>query len=130
MHKRHGLPRLLLALNWLALLAAFAWTCRTQGNALWWLGLDWSGWLTEFAALFELGSVPAGSIWLMWLMLSVLWPAVARVSRQPPSAAGVASVEPAVGPAAPPLAPDSSLMQTRPELRDKILKLHQSLEKL
>ncbi len=130
MPTRHYLPRLLLALNWIALLAAFAWTCKTQGNLLWWLRLDWAGWLREFAALAELGAVPAGSIWLMWLALSLFWPVVARLSDTAAPPAAAAPAEPSADKARRQLAPASTLIEARPELRDKLLKLHQSLDRL
>ncbi len=131
MPTRHYLPRLLLALNWSALLAAFAWTCKTQGNLLWWLRLDWAGWLREFAALAELGAIPAGSVWLMWLALSLLWPAAASLSRTAAAPAAPATpAEPSADKARRQLAPASTLIDARPELKDKLLKLHQSLDRL
>lgn len=126
------LPALLLALNWLALAAAFAWTCTVQGNALWWLRLDWSGWLGEFSAMAGLEMLPASSVWLAWLAASVAWTLVsllvarARTAMPPPAAA----LTPTVDAARRQLGGVSDLMQSRPELKDKILKLHQSLDKL
>lgn len=64
------LPTLLLLLNWLAFAGMFAWTCVAQHHVLWWLRLDWSGWLTPLRALTSLGQLPAGSLWILWLLLS------------------------------------------------------------
>ncbi len=126
------LPLLLLAANWLALASAFAWTCKVQGNVLWWLRLDWSGWLGEFAALSELEMLPAGSVWLAWLAASVAWSVVGLVNARlrATSSAPAAPGTPNADAARRQLGGVSDLMQTRPELKDKILRLHQSLEKL
>lgn len=129
------LPALLLALNWLALALAFALTSRVQGNVLWWLRLDWSGWLGEFSAMTELDMLPAGSIWLAWLAASVVWALVSVLAARARAAAGHASqtLPPAASTAQAArrqLGGVSDMMQSRPELKEKILKLHQSLEKL
>lgn len=131
MTRLRRLPALLLTLNWLALVAAFGWTCKVQGQLLWWLRLDWSGWAGEFAAMAELGAVPAGSLWLLWMLVSVLWGWMAALGPEAQAAPAAPSVTAATAEAARrQLASPSDLMQTRPELKDKVLRLHQSLEKL
>lgn len=132
MSRLNRLPALLLALNWLALLSAFAWTCKVQGNALWWLRLDWAGWLGEFAAMSELDMLPAGSVWLAWLAASTAWAVVTLVSARAAEAAPASAppATPTVEAARRQLGGASDMMQSRPELKAKILKLHQSLEKL
>lgn len=127
------LPALLLALNWLALAAAFAWTCTVQGNVLWWLRLDWSGWLGEFSAMAGLERLPASSVWLAWLAASVAWTVVDLLvgrARRATTLPAPAPLTPTVDAARRQLGGVSDMMQSRPELKDKILKLHQSLEKL
>ena len=47
MSLRIRLPAALLGLNWVLFVVAFAWTCKVQENVLWWLRLDWAGWLRE-----------------------------------------------------------------------------------
>lgn len=132
MSRLNRLPALLLALNWLALASAFAWTCKVQGNVLWWLRLDWSGWLGDFSAMPELDVLQAGSVWLAWLASSVIWSLVAAVRlrdhERQPAEAPVST--PTVEAARRQLGGVSDLMQSRPELKAKILKLHQSLDKL
>jgi hypothetical protein len=134
MSRLRHLPALLLVLNWLALAAAFAGTCMVQGNILWWLRLDWTGWLTEFSAMTELEMLPAGSVWLAWLAASAVWTLVGMLV----SWTRTADARPSPAPAAMPAAEAthrqpggvSTLMQSHPEWKDKILKLHQSLDKL
>lgn len=63
------LPVLLLTLNWAAFIAMFAWTSSVQHNLSWWLQLDWGSSLTRFAAMTRLGLLPAGSVWILWLLL-------------------------------------------------------------
>ncbi|MCM0043981.1 MAG: hypothetical protein NBV65_05050 [Burkholderiaceae bacterium] len=129
------LPTLLLALNWLALVSAFALTCKAQGNVLWWLRLDWSGWLGEFSAMTELDMLPAGSVWMAWLVASVVWALASVLAARARATAGrAAQTLPPVASTAQAarrqLGGVSDMMQSRPELKEKILKLHQSLEKL
>lgn len=135
MSRLNRLPALLLALNWLALLSAFAWTCKAQGNVLWWLRLDWTGWLGEFSAMAELDMLPAGSVWLAWLCASLAWAIVTAIGARaratvPAAAAAAPAATPTVEAARRQLGGVSDMMQSRPELKAKILKLHQSLEKL
>ncbi len=132
MSRLNRLPALLLALNWLALLSAFAWTCKVQGNVLWWLRLDWSGWLGEFSAMADLDMLPAGSVWLAWLSASLVWTIVTLLGARAPRrvTAAVPAATPTVEAARRQLGGVSDIMQSRPELKAKILKLHQSLEKL
>lgn len=126
------LPALLLALNWLVLSGVFAWTCKVQGNVLWWLRLDWTGWMGEFSAMTELEMLPAGSVWLVWLSVSAAWTLTALlVSRARTAGTSISATTTATAEAARrQLGGVSDMMQSRPELKDKILKLHQSLEKL
>ncbi len=123
------LATLLLALDWIAFVAAFVLTCSAQRNVLWWLRLDWSGWFGELAELSALGTVSAGFVWILWLAVTLLWSAL-WLARPAP-----AKVKPAVdlasaAAARQQLAPVASMMETRPDLKDKILRLHQSLEKI
>ena len=126
------LPALLLALNWLVLSGAFAWTCRVQGNVLWWLRLDWTGWLGEFSAMSDLEMLPSGSVWLVWLSVSAAWTLAALLVSRARTAGAATSITTlaTAETARRQLEGVSDMMQSRPELKDKILKLHQSLDKL
>lgn len=123
------LPALLLALDWIAFAAAFALTCIAQRNVLWWLRLDWSGWFGEVAELAALGTVSAGFVWILWLAMTLLWSAV-WLARPAPAAAKPAVEGASAAAARQQLAPAASMMETRPDLKDKILRLHQSLDKI
>ena len=143
-------PSLLaLALNWMAFAGVFAWISATQHKLLWWLRLGWSSWLTELGALAKLGPVPAGSLWILWLTLSAGWtlafawmalrtpaPQEQPVRRREPEVETGLDVEPE---AAPPHAPASTQWQLTPDdpvlvahagLREKIQRLHQSLNQI
>jgi hypothetical protein len=129
MKLRSRLPALLLALDWLLLLLAFGWTCKVQHNVLWWLRLDWTGWLGEFGELAQLGTLSAGTLWILWLALTLLLTAVALlVPRETPEAAVI--TEASADAARKQLATNSSLMDSDPVLKEKLLRLHQSLDKL
>lgn len=125
---RSRLPVLLLAVDWLLLLLAFIWTCKTQQNVLWWLRLDWTGWISEFRELSQLGSLPAGSVWIVWVAGSLAATAVwmlypARSQPAPVKEASADAARKQIG-------TDSSMMDSDPLLKEKLLRLHQSLEKI
>jgi hypothetical protein len=125
MQPRHRIAALLLLVNWLLFVAVSAWISKWQGNVLWWLQLNWSGWLSDLGNVAQLGALPGGSIWILWLMLSIALSGVFYLSRTP-----VEVVRPAEPPAKKQLLPNGDLMETRPELKEKILRLHQSLDKI
>lgn len=117
----------LLALNWMLFGAVYVWISVAQGNLLWWLRLYWGSWLSDFAALSALGHIPAGSVWILWLIISLVMTVVYLPAPRSSEALDVAPAEPEVHK---PLIPNAELMDSRPELKEKILRLHQSLDKI
>jgi hypothetical protein len=126
MKLRARLPLLLLALNWLLLILSFAWTCKTQQNGLWWLRLDWTGWLAEFTEMSQLGMLPAGSLWIVWIVATIMLTAVWMLY---PQTLPAAAPEPSAESARKQLGTDA-MMESNPALKEKLLRLHQSLEKI
>jgi len=127
MSLRIRLPAALLGLNWVLFVVAFAWTCKVQENVLWWLRLDWAGWLRELPELMQLGSMSASTVWILWLCLTLLltaaWlmPTAKPVAQPKPDASDTARrVVPSIAP----------MVDADPVLKEKLLRLHQSLEKL
>jgi hypothetical protein len=41
-----------------------------QASFSWWQSLNWNSWLTEMTAIFTLGQLPVGSLWIIWFFLS------------------------------------------------------------
>ena len=118
----------LLALNWILFGMVYVWISVAQGNLLWWLRLYWGSWLSDFASLSALGQIPSGSVWSLWLMISLTLTAIylpAPRDKTPPEEAPL--VEPVVES---PMLAHAELMESRPELKEKILRLHQSLDKI
>ena len=117
----------LLTLNWLFFFAVSLWISLVQGNLLWWLRLRWGSWLTELAALGQLSALPAGSIWILWLMLSLILTAIdwflpsERASKQTEENDTTQRAS---------IIPNADLIDARPELKEKLLRLHQSLERI
>jgi len=127
MHSRSHRASLLLALNWLLFAANFIWVCATQGNLLWWLRLNWGGWLSDLSAFGAMGHLPAGSVWILWLIISLV---LTIIYLPRPSQRAVVAEAAAESPARKPLIPNAELIDSRPELKEKILRLHQSLDKI
>jgi hypothetical protein len=117
----------LFTLNLLFFFAVSLWISLVQGNVLWWLRLRWGSWLTELSAIGQLSALPAGSIWILWLMVSLILTAIdwflpsERASKQTKKndTTQVASI-----------VPNADLIDARPELKEKLLRLHQSLERI
>jgi len=127
MSLRIRLPAALLGLNWAMFVVAFAWTCKVQENVLWWLRLDWAGWLRELPELMQLGSMSASTVWILWLCLTLLLTAAWLM----PTAKPVAQPKPDASDAARRVVPSiAPMVDADPVLKEKLLRLHQSLEKL
>ncbi|MEY3719944.1 MAG: hypothetical protein RL618_463 [Pseudomonadota bacterium] len=117
----------LLALNWSLFSGVYAWISLAQGNLLWWLRLDWGSWLSDFAALPSLGQIPAGSVWILWLVFSLVITLPHLSSVRSSETPAITPIEPEIEK---PLIANPELMDSRPELKEKILRLHQSLDKI
>ncbi len=116
-----------LGLNWLLFFAVSIWIALTQSSLLWWLRLGWGNWLSEFSALAQLQAIPAGSIWILWLMLSLIFTAIywfllAEQIKTPS--------DESEAPQGSQLTTNADLIDARPELKEKLLRLHQSLDKI
>jgi hypothetical protein len=120
-------PAALLALNWALFVSAFAWTCKTQENVLWWLRLDWAGWLRELPELMQLGSMSASTVWILWLCVTLLLTAAWLMPTAKPVAQTKLDASDAARRVVPSIAP---MVDADPVLKEKLLRLHQSLEKL
>ncbi len=125
MNKTYRLPGFLLLAHWLTFSISFVWTCKTQGNVLWWLRLNWSGWLSDFGNLTQLGTLPAGSAWIMWFLLGLLLTLTWILS--PSTSVQTSQAEPMPKRQ---LVGNAEMMESRPGLQEKLLRLHQSLEKI
>ena len=125
MQFRHRTATLLLLLNWSLFFIVSAWASKLQGNVLWWLKLNWSGWMSDLGSIAQLNTLPGGSVWILWLMLSVGFSAIHLVTKSPVEAAK--TTEP---PARRQLVANGDLMESRPDLKEKIHRLHESLDKI
>ncbi len=147
-------PSLLaLALNWLAFATVFAWTSAIQHRVLWWLRLEWSSWLTQLDAMVTLGRIPAGSMWILWLFVSAVWTLAAAGLAWRARRSGVTERQRGAEPdhdhdpirdpadAVPvprhptespqwQLTPDDPVLVAHAGLREKIQRLHQSLDRI
>ncbi len=129
MKKLSRLPALLLALNWLLFVIAFVLTCKAQGNVLWWLRIDWSAWLSAFGAMTQMADIPAGSVWVMWAVASIVLTLLVVLRPAPVAIPQAASQESAQA-ARRQLGTQPAIVDASPELKEKILKLHQSLDRI
>lgn len=127
MRLRIRLPAALLATNWALFALAFVWTCTVQENLLWWLRLDWAGWLRELPELLHLGSVSASTVWILWLCLTLLLTAAWLMPSARPETQAKPDASDAARRVVPSIAP---MVDADPVLKERLLRLHQSLEKL
>ena len=125
MQFRHRTSTLLLLLNWGLFFIVSVWTSKSQGNVLWWLKLNWSGWMSDLGSIAHLNTLPGGSVWILWLMLSVGFSAIHLLMKSP-----VEITKTAEPPARRQLVANGDLMESRPDLKEKIHRLHESLDKI
>jgi hypothetical protein len=126
---RDGAPRsyYVLALNWLLFFAVSLWISVAQGNLLWWLRLRWGSWLTELSVIGQLSALPAGSIWILWLMVSLILSAIDWFLPSNRASKQTQENDASQGKT---IVPNADLIDARPELKEKLLRLHQSLERI
>ena len=117
---------LLVLINWAAFIICFAWTSKLQGSLLWWRDLNWSSWLEDLGGVAHLTSVPAGTFWIIWLVSAIFFTALSW-PRKPTIAAPQEADDPI---AKRQLIGNAEMMETHPELKEKLLRLHQSLENI
>ena len=129
MKKLSRLPALLLVLNWLLFAVAFVLTCKAQGNVLWWLRIDWLAWLSAYGAMTQMADIPAGSVWVMWVLSSLVLTLLVMLRPAPVVIHQPAPQESAQA-ARRQLGAQPAIMGASPELKEKILKLHQSLDRI
>jgi hypothetical protein len=131
---------LLLLVNWLCFISVFIWTSTVQGRADWWLNLNWSTWLTDLQSTVYLREVAVGSVWIVWLLISVLisliWIAEevqSRKQQQTDSAIAEAeqqAMQEASHEEEHPDLSESVEPEVVDEVRQKILKLQESLKQI
>lgn len=132
---------LLVLANWLCFIAVFIWTSLVQGRADWWLNLNWTTWLTDLQSTVYLREVAVGSVWILWLLLtlliSLIWIA-ARVQDaklqehinsdpEPTDQDAMQAANPEEEVVVP---PESLEPEVVDEVRQKILKLQESLKQI
>ncbi len=131
---------LLVLANWVCFIAVFIWTSTVQGRADWWLNLNWGTWLTDLQSTVYLREVAVGSVWIVWLLISVLisliWIAEKVQSRKQQGQTDSAIVE-AEQQAMQEASYEDHTELTEPaepevvdEVRQKILKLQESLKQI
>ena len=128
---------LLVLANWLCFIAVFIWTSLVQGRADWWLNLNWTTWLTDLQSTVYLREVAVGSVWILWLllslMISLIWLADrAQSSKQEQTDALAVHVDQEAQQAA--SVEEEPIVSSEPEVVDevrlKILKLQESLKQI
>ena len=131
---------LLVLANWLFFISVFIWTSAVQGRADWWLNLNWTTWLTDLQSTVYLREVAVGSVWIVWLLISVLisliWIAEKVQSRKQQGQTDSAIAE-AEQQAMQEASYEDHTELTEPaepevvdEVRQKILKLQESLKQI
>ena len=132
---------LLVLANWVCFIAVFIWTSTVQRRVDWWLNLNWGTWLTDLQSTVYLREVAVGSVWIVWLLISVLisliWMVEKAQSRKHQEQTDLAAAQaehqetqefnheeenPALSETAEPEVVD--------EVRQKILKLQESLKQI
>jgi hypothetical protein len=132
---------LLVLANWVCFIAVFIWTSTVQRRADWWLNLNWGTWLTDLQSTVYLREVAVGSVWIVWLLISVLisliWMAEKAQSRKQQEQTDLAAAQAEEQAMQEfnheeenPTLSESSEPEVVDEVRQKILKLQESLKQI
>ena len=133
---------ILLLLNWIFFVVIFDWTSVVQRDLLWWRDLNWDTWLIDLSGIVQLGVLPAGSLWILWLFTSCFFTVIylldlslRTLASYIPSYQPEAVIEPELSPT-----PDFSVSEksiidaiapeTNSELIEKIKVLQQQLSRI
>jgi hypothetical protein len=121
-----ALGGLLVLLNWAFFLTVTLLIWAQAGGFGWLEKLHWTYFLTDLSGLLTLAAVPAGSVWLAWLLLSACF-SVVWLGK--PAAPDVAKPVPVVAVTPPPDAVQArqGAIESRPEVQEKLRRLNRWL---
>lgn len=122
-----ALGGLLVLLNWAFFLTVTLLIWAQAGDFSWLQKLHWTYFLTDLTGLFTLAAVPAGSVWLAWLLLSACF-SVVWLSKP----ATLQEAKPAPALATAPAPPDAvqarqGAIESRPDVQEKLRRLNRWL---
>jgi hypothetical protein len=86
------LMTLVLVANGLVFISATALITVRQGDAAWLSQLHWGSFLTDLGGVLSLSPVPSGSLWIVWLVLTVLFTSLQALSGVPSESKASAAV--------------------------------------
>jgi len=117
----------LVFINWVFFLTVSMLIGSQAGGFDWLAMLSWSSFLTDLSLMFELGTVPSGSVWIAWLLLSVCWSVVWL--GKTPSADPAPKVAPTITHATPQDVVNvlQTAIESRPDIQEKLQRLNRSL---
>jgi len=121
-----ALGGLLVLLNWAFFLTVTLLIWAQAGDFAWLQQLHWTYFLTDLSGLFALAAVPAGSVWLAWLLLSACF-SVVWLGK--PAAPDTAKAVPVLAVTPPPDAVEvrQGAIESRPEVQEKLRRLNRWL---
>jgi len=122
-----SLGGLLVLLNWAFFLTVTLLIWAQAGDFAWLQKLHWTYFLTDLSGLFELTAVPAGSVWLAWLLLSACFTVVWLGKPAAPEAAKPAPVLAASPPPPDAVEERQGAIESRPEVQEKLRRLNRWL---
>ena len=122
-----ALGGLLVLLNWAFFLTVTLLIWAQAGDFAWLQKLHWTYFLTDLSGLFELTAVPAGSVWLAWLLLSACFTVVWLGKPAAPEAAKPAPVLAASPPPPDAVEVRQGAIESRPEVQEKLRRLNRWL---
>lgn len=116
----------LVFVNWVFFLTVTMLIGSQAGGFDWLAMLSWSSFLTDLSLMFELGSVPSGSVWIAWLLLSFCW-SVVWLGKTPTE-----NLTPKVAPTMTQDKPKDVVdvrltIELRPDIQEKLKRLNRSL---
>ena len=117
----------LVFVNWVFFFTVTMLIGSQAGSFDWLSMLSWSSFLTDLSLMIELGSVPSGSVWIAWLLLSFCWSVVWL--GKTPAAKPESQVAPIITQAKPQDVVNArqTAIESRPDVQEKLKRLNRSL---
>ena len=122
-----AIASLLAFANWVAFLTVTLLIWEQAGDFAWIHQIHWRSFLTDLSGLFQLAEVPSGSVWIVWLLLSVCFSVVwlSGISRQEGPKNLFASV---ISPARNVVAIRQGAIESHPDIQEKLKRLNRWLK--
>ena len=118
---------LLAFANWVAFLTVTLLIQEEAGDFTWLHNLHWGSFLTDMSGLFQLAAVPSGSVWIVWLLLSLCF-AIVWLGYAFPQQGRKKMAVSVITPTTDPVDIRRGAIESHPDIQEKLKRLNRWLK--